>query len=46
MSRPKKLPLYIDGRPQKAISGKSFANFNPATGAKLSEVEQAGRRDV
>lgn len=46
MSRPKRLQLYIDGKLQKAISGKSFANFNPATGAKLSEVEQAGRRDI
>ncbi len=46
MSRPKRLHLYIDGKAQKAISGKSFANFNPATGAKLSEVDQAGRRDV
>ena len=46
MSRPKKVSLYIDGKAAKAISGKSFTNFNPATGAKLSEVEQAGRRDV
>lgn len=46
MSRPKKLQLYIDGKLQKAISGKSFTNYNPATGTKLSEVEQAGRRDV
>ncbi|WP_339630007.1 betaine-aldehyde dehydrogenase [uncultured Sneathiella sp.] len=46
MSRPKKLSLYIEGKAAKAMSGKSFTNFNPATGAKLFEVEQAGRRDV
>jgi len=40
------LPLYIGGKHCAAISGKSFRNENPATGRKISDVEQAGRRDV
>jgi betaine-aldehyde dehydrogenase len=40
------LPLFIGGKACKAISKKSFENINPATGMKISDVEQAGRRDI
>ncbi|MEH6546725.1 MAG: betaine-aldehyde dehydrogenase [Sneathiella sp.] len=40
------LPLFIGGKACKAISRKSFENINPATGEKISDVEQAGRRDI
>ncbi|MCF8469112.1 MAG: betaine-aldehyde dehydrogenase [Sneathiella sp.] len=46
MSKKSKLSLYIGGKPCKALSGKTFANINPATGEKIADVEQAGRRDV
>lgn len=40
------LPLHIGGKACLAISGKSFRAENPATGRKLFDVEQAGRRDI
>jgi len=40
------LPLFIGGKACKAISRKKFGNFNPATGQKICDVEQAGRRDI
>lgn len=40
------VPLFIGGKACKAISRKKFENINPATGMKISDVEQAGRRDI
>lgn len=40
------LPLFIGGKACKAISRKKFENINPATGEKICDVEQAGRRDI
>ncbi|USG63085.1 betaine-aldehyde dehydrogenase [Sneathiella marina] len=40
------LPLFIGGKACKAISRKKFENINPASGKKICDVEQAGRRDI
>ncbi|MFD0858499.1 aldehyde dehydrogenase [Roseovarius aquimarinus] len=37
---------YIDGGYRAAISGKTFATTNPATGAKLCDVAACGAEDV
>ncbi|WP_373086523.1 betaine-aldehyde dehydrogenase [Sneathiella sp.] len=46
MSTTNRLSLFINGKTCRALSGKSFENFNPATGAKISDVELAGARDI
>lgn len=38
--------LYIHGKTFKASSGETFSTFNPATGAKISDVDQASQQDV
>lgn len=37
---------FIDGRYQPALSGKSFATVNPATGIKLTDIAACGAADV
>ena len=37
---------FIDGGFRPAISGKTFASVNPATGAPLAEVAACGPEDV
>jgi len=37
---------FIDGRSRPAISGKTFASLNPATGATLAEIAACGAEDV
>ncbi|EAQ27462.1 aldehyde dehydrogenase [Roseovarius sp. 217] len=37
---------FIDGRSRPAISGKTFASVNPATGATLAEIAACGAEDV
>ena len=41
-----RIRLYIDGRHIEAQSGKTFTNYNPATGEALSEVCIADARDI
>jgi gamma-glutamyl-gamma-aminobutyraldehyde dehydrogenase len=36
----------IDGKMTKALSGKTFDTFNPATGRKLAEITACGAADV
>jgi betaine-aldehyde dehydrogenase len=38
--------LYIHGKAFKASSGETFATYNPATGARLADVDQASQQDV
>jgi len=38
--------MYIDGRFVQAVSGKSFAVFNPATGEVITEVPEADAEDI
>ncbi|MEQ9333919.1 betaine-aldehyde dehydrogenase [Thalassobaculum sp.] len=40
------IPLWIDGGPTDARSGRRFATDNPATGKRLAEVQEAGLEDV
>src|SRR5690348_3790558 len=40
------LPLFIGGQMVPARTGESFESVNPATGAPLIRVAQAGREDV
>jgi len=40
------IPLWIDGRPVDARSGRTFATENPATGKPLATVQEAGPEDV
>lgn len=37
---------FIDGAFRPAISGKTFASVNPATGEKLTDVAACGPQDV
>ncbi|MGX0976848.1 gamma-glutamyl-gamma-aminobutyraldehyde dehydrogenase [Roseovarius sp. MBR-51] len=37
---------FIDGRSRPAISGKTFASINPATGETLAEIAACGAEDV
>lgn len=39
-------PLYIDGEARPAESGRTFETINPATGAVLAAVHEAGEADV
>ncbi|HJW89459.1 MAG TPA: aldehyde dehydrogenase family protein [Anaerolineales bacterium] len=43
-SGPKK--LFIHGRWEEALSGKTFPTYNPATGEELAQVTLAGVEDV
>lgn len=38
--------MFIDGKAVPSLSGKIFQTFNPATGALLAEVSQAGKEDI
>ncbi|XP_022673197.1 retinal dehydrogenase 2-like [Varroa jacobsoni] len=38
--------LYINGQFVDAESGKTFATYNPATGEKICDVQEAGKADV
>ncbi|TRY60083.1 hypothetical protein DNTS_011998, partial [Danionella cerebrum] len=38
--------IFINNEWRSAISGKKFATFNPATGAKICDVEEADKADV
>ena len=38
--------LLIDGKWTDAVSGKTFATYNPATGEHLADVAEAGKEDV
>ena len=38
--------LLIDGRLRPAVSGRSFAVINPATGAPIAEAAEGGAADV
>lgn len=38
--------LFIDGAFVPALSGRTFATMNPATGAHLADVAEAGAEDV
>ncbi|MEM6785335.1 MAG: aldehyde dehydrogenase family protein, partial [Bacteroidota bacterium] len=42
----RRFDLFIGGRWQAAQSGATFAVTNPATGASLADVAEAGRADV
>ena len=37
---------FIDGKKVKALSGKTFSTYNPATGEKLAEITSCGKDDV
>ena len=43
---PRRRGLFIGGREEAAASGKTFATRDPATGALLAEVAEAGAADV
>lgn len=38
--------LYIDGKWKRALSGKTFITYNPATGEKLAVIEEGGAEDI
>lgn len=38
--------LFIDGRSQAALSGKTFETISPSTGERLALVAQAGKEDI
>jgi aminomuconate-semialdehyde/2-hydroxymuconate-6-semialdehyde dehydrogenase len=38
--------LFIGGRWEKAVSGRTFDSFNPATGEKLATIQEAAPEDV
>lgn len=38
--------LFIDGKWQPALSGKTFESINPSTGERLALVAQAGKEDI
>lgn len=38
--------LFIDGRPQPALSGKTFDTVSPRNGEVLARVAQAGKEDI
>lgn len=38
--------LYFDGKRQKATSGKTFSNINPATNKVINEIESASQEDL
>ena len=38
--------MLIDGELVPAVSGKTFAVYNPATGAVIANVPEADKRDV
>ncbi|NQU54453.1 MAG: betaine-aldehyde dehydrogenase [Bacteroidetes bacterium] len=38
--------LFYNGKRQKATSGKTFSNINPATNRVISEIESASANDV
>jgi len=42
----KKHHLFYNGKRQKATSGKTFANINPATNQVINEIETASLKDV
>ncbi|KAE8618354.1 hypothetical protein XENTR_v10009361 [Xenopus tropicalis] len=40
------LQIFINNEWHKSVSGRTFAVFNPATGKKICEVEEADKADV
>jgi len=42
----KKYQLFIDGKWQEAVSGKTFYSINPSSGEAYAEVAEAGAKDV
>ena len=42
----KKNHLFYNGALQKATSGKTFPNVNPATNKKINDIGQASSNDV
>ena len=38
--------LFIDGKSQPALSGKTFESISPSTGERLALVAQAGKEDI
>uniref|UniRef100_A0A674NXF6 Aldehyde dehydrogenase 1 family, member A3 n=1 Tax=Takifugu rubripes TaxID=31033 RepID=A0A674NXF6_TAKRU len=42
----KKMKIFIDNKWVQSSRGRTFATFNPATGCKLCEVEEADEEDV
>lgn len=38
--------LFIDGKQQPALSGKTFESISPSTGERLALVAQAGKEDI
>ena len=42
----KKIPMWIDGKPVPAASGKTFDVFNPADGSVLARVAEGGAADA
>lgn len=38
--------LFIDGKAQPALSGKTFESISPSTGERLALVAQAGKEDI
>ena len=44
--RVKDQPLFIDGKWQDSVSGKTFATTNPATGETICQVAEGDKADV
>jgi phenylacetaldehyde dehydrogenase len=44
LSKPRK--MLVDGQWIEAVSGKTFATYNPATGAVLAQVAEGDRADI
>uniref|UniRef100_A0A8C9S5U3 Aldehyde dehydrogenase 1 family member A3 n=1 Tax=Scleropages formosus TaxID=113540 RepID=A0A8C9S5U3_SCLFO len=42
----KAVVIFINNEWQHSVSGNKFATYNPATGAKICDVEEAGGADV
>ena len=42
----KKHHLFFNGKRQKATSGRTFANINPATNEVINEIEAASEKDI
>src|SRR5439155_23357000 len=44
--RVKDQPLFIGGKWQDSVSGKTFATINPATGETICRVAEGDRADI
>lgn len=46
LSKTMELDLFIDGKFEKSLSGKTFKVYNPATGEVLANVQEGDKEDI